>query len=61
MTHGELNELCATIRRLKAASDRLDRVKAWLIEQRDSMRLSTTKALYQAILDKIEEGGDGNA
>lgn len=55
MTHEELDKLCATIKRIKAASDRLDRVKAWLIEQRDSMRLATTKAIYQAIIDKIEE------
>ena len=54
MTHDELEKLCATIKRIKAASDRLDRVKAWLIEQRDSVRLATTKALYQTILDVIE-------
>ena len=59
MTHEDLDKLCANIRRYKDASDRLERVKAWLIEQRDSMRLATTKAIYQAILDKIEEGGDG--
>lgn len=55
MTREEWEKIYATILRIKAAADRLDRVKAWLIEQRDSMRLATTKAIYQAIIDKIEE------
>ena len=55
MTRRELDALCASIRRIKAASDRLDRLTAWLTEQRDAAHLSTTRALYQAILDKIGE------
>ncbi len=55
MTREELNAICAAIRRVKAASNRLDRLKAWLIEQRDASLLGTTRAIYQSILDKLEE------
>lgn len=46
-------EARASLAETKAA--RLDRLKTWLIEQRDKAMLSTTKALYQAILDRLEE------
>lgn len=58
MTRTELDRLCAAIRRLKSGSDRLDRLTAWLEAQRDSAALATTRALYQAILDKIGEGSE---
>ena len=35
---------------------RLDAMKEWLEAQRDKAALATTKALYQAIIDRIEEG-----
>ena len=56
MTREELNRICAAIRRIKAASDRLERLQAWLAQQRDEAHLVSTKAIYQAILDKLEEG-----
>lgn len=34
---------------------RMEAFKAWLVEQRDKAALPTTKALYQAIIDKLEE------
>lgn len=46
-------EARASLAETKAA--RLDRLKTWLIEQRDKAMLSTTKALYQAIIDRLEE------
>ncbi len=33
---------------------RMEAFKAWLVEQRDKAALPTTKALYQAIIDKLE-------
>ena len=55
MTRDELNAICAAIRALKAKADRLDRLKTWLEEQRDKAVLQTTKAVYQGILDLMEE------
>lgn len=55
MTRRQLDTLCAAIRAMKAKSDRLDRLKTWLEEQRDRAVLQTTKAIYQAIIDKMEE------
>lgn len=34
---------------------RIEAFKAWLIEQRDKATFSTTEALYQAIIDKLED------
>ena len=55
MTRAELNTICAAIRRMKTAAGRFDRVKLWLTQQRDEAHLASTKAIYQAILDKMEE------
>ena len=55
MTREELNGICAAIRRMKTAANRFDRVKLWLTQQRDEAHLASTKAIYQAILDKMEE------
>ena len=38
----------------EARAARLDALKAWLVEQRDKAVLSTTKAIYQAIIDRLE-------
>ena len=54
MTRNELNAICAAIRAMKAKSDRLDRLRAWLEEQQDRAVLQTTKAIYQAIIDRID-------
>ena len=45
----------ATTAEAKAA--RAEAVKAWLVEQRDKAALPTTKAIYQAIIDKLEDAG----
>lgn len=37
-----------------------EKVYAYLIEKRDTAVLSTTKALYQAIIDLFESDGDSN-
>ena len=34
---------------------RLDALRTWLVERRDAATLPTTKALYQAIIDRIDE------
>ena len=34
---------------------RMEAFKAWLVEQRDKAALPTTKALYQAIIDTLED------
>lgn len=34
---------------------RMEAFKAWLVEQRDKAALPTTKALYQAIIDRLED------
>lgn len=39
----------------EARAARLDRLRDWLIEQRDKSPLQTVKAIYQAIIDKIDE------
>lgn len=38
----------------EARAARADALKAWLVEQRDKAVLSTTKAIYQAIIDRLE-------
>ena len=44
----------------EARAARLDRLRSWLIEQRDKAVLPTTKAVYQAIIDRIDEKLEGN-
>ena len=39
----------------EARAARADALKAWLTEQRDKAVLQTTKAIYQAILDRLED------
>lgn len=43
----------------EARAARLDKLRTWLVEQRDKAVLPTTKALYQAIIDKIDERLEG--
>lgn len=38
----------------EARAARLDVLKAWLVEQRDKAMLPSTKAIYQAIIDRME-------
>ena len=44
----------------EARAERLDRLREWLVEQRDKSLLPTTKAIYQAIIDRIDERLEGN-
>lgn len=44
----------------EARAARLDRLRDWLVEQRDKALLPTTKAIYQAIIDRIDEKLEGN-
>lgn len=44
----------------EARAERLDRLRDWLAEQRDKSLLPTTKAIYQAIIDRIDERLEGN-
>ena len=44
----------------EARAERLDRLRDWLVEQRDKALLPTTKAIYQAIIDRIDERLEGN-
>ena len=43
----------------EARAERLDRLRSWLVEQRDKALLPTTKAIYQAIIDRIDERLEG--
>lgn len=43
----------------EARAARLDKLRTWLVEQRDKAVLPTTKAIYQAIIDKIDERLEG--
>ena len=43
----------------EARAARLDALRSWLVELRDKAILSTTKAIYQAIIDKIDEKLEG--
>lgn len=43
----------------EARAARLDALRAWLVEQREKAVLPTTKAIYQAIIDRIDEKLEG--
>lgn len=55
MTRKELDRILDIIRAYKARAERLDRIKAKIEQLRDEARLSTTKAIYNAILQLFEE------
>jgi ATP-dependent Lon protease len=50
----ERNEATNRAAIAEAKVARTEAFKAWLVEQRDNARLATTKALYQAIIDRLE-------
>lgn len=56
---GRIAELLERATSAEARAARLDRLRDWLIEQRDKAVLPTTKAIYQAIIDKINEKLEG--
>lgn len=41
----------------EARAARVDEFREYLVEQRDKVKLQTTKALYQALIDRIDAGG----
>ena len=49
----KIAEARAIIAERRAA--RLDTLRAWLVTMRDAAVLPTTKAIYQAIIDKIDD------
>ena len=57
---GRIAELLERATSAEARAARLDRLRSWLIEQRDKAVLPTTKAVYQAIIDRIDEKLEGN-
>ena len=57
---GRIAELLERATSAEARAARLDALRSWLIEQRDKAVLPTTKALYQAIIDRIDEKLEGN-
>lgn len=52
---GRIAELLERATSAEARAARLDRLRTWLVEQRDKAVLPTTKAIYQAIIDRIDE------
>lgn len=56
---GRIAELLERATSAEARAARLDRLRSWLIEQRDKAVLPTTKAVYQAIIDRIDEKLEG--
>ena len=57
---GRVAELVERATSAEARAARLDRLREWLVEQRDEARLPATKAVYQAIIDRIDEQPEGN-
>lgn len=52
---GRIASLLERATSAEARAARAERLKEWLAEQRDKALLPTTKAIYQAIIDKMEE------
>ena len=44
----------------EARAARLDALRAHLVEKRDAAALATTKAIYQALIDRVDSGADNN-
>ena len=57
---GRIAELLERATSAEARAARLDRLRDWLVDQRDKALLPTTKAIYQAIIDRIDEKLEGN-
>ena len=55
MTKKELEQILSIIRQYKARAEKLDRIKAKIIELRDKATLQTTKAIYNAILELFDD------
>lgn len=57
--NGRVTELLERATSAEARAARLDRLRDWLVEQRDKSPLQTVKAIYQAIINKIDEKLEG--
>jgi hypothetical protein len=57
---GRIAELLERATSAEARAERADRLKTWLEEQRDKALLDSTKKLYQAIIDRLDERLEGN-
>lgn len=57
---GRIAELIERATSAEARAARLDRLRDWLVDQRDKALLPTTKAIYQAIIDRIDEKLEGS-
>ena len=57
--NGQVTELLERATSAEARAERLDRLRSWLVEQRDRTPLPMTKAIYQAIIDRIDERLEG--
>lgn len=55
MKRSEAEKICELISKYKRTTNKFEKLKIGLEEQRDSAILPTTKALYQAILDRMED------
>lgn len=55
MKRSEAENICYLISLYKLRSTKYANLKTWIEEQRDKSVLPTTKAIYQAILDRMEE------
>lgn len=58
--NGRVTELLERATSAEARAERLDRLRDWLVEQRDKSPLQTVKAIYQAIINKLDERLEGN-
>lgn len=57
--NGRVAELLERATSAEARAERLDRLRDWLVEQRDKAPLQTVKAIYQAIINKLDERLEG--
>lgn len=57
--NGRVAELLERATSAEARAARLDRLRDWLVEQRDKTPLPVTKAIYQAIIDRIDARLEG--
>ena len=57
--NGRVAELLERATSAEARAERLDRLRDWLVEQRDKAPWQTVKAIYQAIINKLDERLEG--
>lgn len=57
--NGRVAELLERATSAEARAERLDKLRDWLVEQRDKSPLQTVKAIYQAIINKLDERLEG--